>query len=83
MTPSGLRSGTIQSALLGGGEAVSSRRAMAIPAGSLPWMHPITSTVLVALTTPILIARIGRASTDRPIVTWRALGRAACSDARA
>jgi hypothetical protein len=58
----------IHSALRGAAAGVARCRAIAMPAGSLPWMHPTISTVLVLLACPILIARIGRPLTERPIV---------------
>ena len=62
------------------GLARSSARATAIPAASLPWMHPTTSTG-VPCGLPTCTARIGRPSHDRPSRTVRACAGAASTSA--
>jgi hypothetical protein len=53
--------------------------AIAIPARSLPWMHPTTSAFFGLSGSPRSIAMIGRPDTDRPIATVR-VSTASCLD---
>src|SRR5947208_1522802 len=70
-TPSGLRSGTIQSWTPATGAPRSSLRATLMPAVSSPWMHPMTSATRLASELPSSNARIRWPRTERPRTTAR------------
>src|SRR5712692_10339801 len=65
-SPSGFRTSMTHTAVPWGGASCSSRRATAIPAGSLPWMQPTTSRVRAAAGSPNSTAVMGRPLTDCP-----------------
>jgi hypothetical protein len=72
-TPSGFSTGTTHRARPGIGAVVAtSLRAIAIPAGSLPWMQPTTSIVRAACGLSITHARIARPVVEGPMmIEWR------------
>ena len=70
-TPSGFRSGTIQTSTSGGGRRRSSCAAIAIPAGSLPWIQPTTSRCVLVSRSPTREATMGLPSTLCPTVRAR------------
>ncbi len=80
-TPSGLSEGTIQSAASRGAGAAISRRAIRVPAASLPCTQPITSTRSGASSSPLRTATSGRPSTECPTTLRRGSAAAAAAQA--